>query len=195
MTRPLVGAILGVLLVAGLSFGVTRWQIVDAQAVGKAKADSAAAANAPMLAEQAKRDTLERLLSTVMERAESMPNDSMLVISAANIAYNLERYDVAERFYRRFLDSIDAGNVNVRIDYAYTVYMNGRTDEAVGILQGILSRQPKHQAAMYNLGILYLRSEDTERGLVWMKKCRDVDSSSDVGKRAADLVTTLERTS
>ena len=195
MTRPVLAAIVGVLLLAGLSFGITRWQIADAQADGKAKADSAAAANAPMLAEQAKRDTLEKLLNTVVERVKSMPNDSMLVISAANIAYNLERYDVAERFYRRFLDSIDAKNVNVRIDYAYTVYMNGRMDEAVGILQGILARAPKHQAAMYNLGILYLRSEDTERGLEWMKKCRDVDSTTDVGKRAANLVTTLEQTS
>ena len=195
MTRPIMVAVAGVLLVAGVSFGITRWQISDARAAGKAKADSAAAANAPMLAEQAKRDTLERLLNTVMERAQSMPNDSMLVISAANIAYNLERYDVAERFYRRFLDSIDAGNVNVRIDFAYTVYMNGRMDEAVGILQGILARAPKNQAAMYNLGILYLRSDDTERGLQWMKKCRDVDSTSDVGQRAANLVTTLERTS
>jgi hypothetical protein len=89
MTRPIMVAVIGVLLVAGVSFGITRWQISDARAAGKAKADSAAAANAPMLAEQAKRDTLERLLNTVMERAQSMPNDSMLVISAANIAYNL----------------------------------------------------------------------------------------------------------
>ena len=195
MSRPLVMAIVGVVVLAAASYGVSRWQIAGAKVEGKAKADSAAAANAPMLAEKARRDTLERLLETVMGRVEQMPNDSMLVVSAANIAYNLERYDVAERFYRRFLDSVDPANVNVQIDYAYSVYMNGRMTDAVAVLEGILKRTPKHQAAMYNLGILYLRSNDTERGLPWMRKCRDVDASSDVGKRAADLVTTLERTS
>lgn len=195
MSRPLVIAIAGVIVVAASSFGITRWQISEAQSVGKAKADSAAAANAPMLAEQARRDTLEQLLKTVMERAETMPNDSMLVISAANIAYNLERYDVAERFYRRFLDSVDPSNVNVRIDYAYSVFMNGRLSDAVKVLEDVLATQPKHQAAMYNLGILYLRSNDTERGAQWMKRCRDVDPSSDIGQRAANVITTVERTS
>ena len=195
MVRPLVIAIAGVIAVAAASFGITRWQISEAQAVGKAKTDSAAAANAPMLAEQARRDTLEQLLTTVMERAESMPNDSMLVISAANIAYNLERYDVAERFYRRFLDSVDPSNVDVRIDYAYSVFMNGRLADAVKVLEDVLTKQPKHQAAMYNLGILYLRSNDTERGVQWMKRCRDVDASSDIGQRAANVITTVERTS
>ncbi|MBU3742278.1 MAG: tetratricopeptide repeat protein [Candidatus Kapabacteria bacterium] len=195
MSRPLVMAVVGVVVLAAASYGISRWQFAGAQADGKAKADSAAAANAPMRAEQARRDTLERLLATVMGRAEQMPNDSMLVISTANIAYNLERYDVAERFYRRFLDSVDPSNVNVQIDYAYSVFMNGRMKDAVAVLDGILKRTPKHQAAMYNLGILYLRSNDTERGLQWMRKCRDADTSSDVGKRAAELVTTLERTS
>lgn len=193
MGRPLTVAVIGVLVIAALSFGITRWQISQAQSEGKAKADSAATANAPMLAEQARRDTLSRLLDTLTAKADQFPNDSMLVVSAANIAYNLERFDVAERFYQRFLDSIDPKNVDVTIDYAYSVFMNGRTRQAIGILEDVIKRQPRNQAALYNLGILHLRSESTDKGLEWMRRCRDADPASDIGRRAANVITTLER--
>jgi tetratricopeptide (TPR) repeat protein len=195
MGRPVTVAVIGVLVIAALSFGITRWQISMAEADGKAKADSAAKANAPIMAEQARRDTLTRLLDTLVVRAEQLPNDSMLVVSAANIAYNLERFDIAERFYRRFLDSIDPKNVDVTIDYAYSVFMNGRTTEAIKILEDVIERRPKHQAALYNLGILHLRSNATDKGLEWIRRCRDADPTSDIGRRAANLATTLERTS
>lgn len=195
MGRPFWVAVVSVVAIALASYGVTQWQTSSARAIGKARVDSAEAANAPMQAEQSRRDTLTTLLDTLLAHAHDRPNDSMLVISTANIAYNLERFDIAEKFYRRFLDSIDPKHVDVTIDYAYSMFMNGQPALAVTTLEQVVRREPGNQAALYNLGILHLRTNAPEKGLLWMRRCRDANPTSDVGQRAANLITTLERTS
>ena len=99
-----------VIVVAGSSYGVSRMVINDAVAAAKPLADERNAQREQMLkAEQqqmmlhARQDTLTTLLARLEEKLQQSPTDSMLLISAGNIAYDLQQYGQAEKNYETFL--------------------------------------------------------------------------------------------
>lgn len=194
-------ATVGVLLIAGTSFGINRWLVQQAVEAGKPKADSIAAAqhaaSAPVEDPQveARRKQLSNLLDTVEVKLRNTPTDSMLVISAANLAYDLGDFEKAERYYSTFLEKIDPKNAQVTIDYGFVLFQLGKVDEGIAKVEGVVKSQPKNQTALYNLGIMHIRSNKPESALEWMKRCQKADPSSDVGKRAAAVIETLQHSS
>lgn len=194
-------ATVGVLLIAGTSFGINRWLVQQAVEAGKPKADSIAAAQHAASAPEedpqveARRKQLSNLLDTVEVKLRNTPTDSMLVISAANLAYDLGDFEKAERYYSTFLEKIDPKNAQVTIDYGFVLFQRGKVDEGIAKVEGVVKSQPKNQTALYNLGIMHIRSNKPESALEWMKRCQKADPSSDVGKRAAAVIETLQHSS
>jgi len=194
-------ASVGVLVIAGTSYGINRVLVQQAVEEGKPKADSIAAAQHATSAPEedpqveARRLQLTRLLDTVEVKLQATPRDSMLVISAANLAYDLGDFDRAERHYRTFLEKIDPKNAQVTIDYGFVLFQLGRADEGIAKVEGVVKRQPTNQTALYNLGIMHIRSNKPETAVTWMKRCQSVNPTSDVGKRAAAVLETLQHSS
>ncbi len=200
--RPLLLALAAVLLIGGASYGVSRWLVSQDVEKGRPLAEERsrqrqAADNAEKadVAQQQRNERLSSLLDNISKQLAERPNDSMLVISAANICYDLGRYAEAVTYYKRFIDNIDPNNHAVNIDYGYAVFETGRQNEGIAIIEQVLKSEPRNQIAMFNIGVMYVRSNNPDRALIWMKKCRDVDPASDIGKRAANVIQTLQQTS
>lgn len=136
----------------------------------------------------ARRDTLENLLKVIELELKKRPADSMLVISAANTAYDLEKFDIAERYYRQFLDNIDKTNNAVKIDLAYVMFRNGKAEESISTIRNVIRKEPNNQIAMFNLAYIYEQTGKPELAKTWIKKCVEVNPNSELGKQASRIL-------
>jgi len=192
-------ALLVIAGVGGASFGISRWLNSQAAEAGmklvEERKKSMAAPTPAEDPEVAKRKTmLESMLKIVKQKLVERPADSMLLVSAGNMSYDLGLFEPAERYYKDFLDNVDQNNIRVRIDYAYVVFQNGRKDEALTIMKKVIKQHPKDQTALYNLGVMYIQAKNTDEALKAMKACRDAAPETELGKRAAMAVIQLETT-
>lgn len=184
-------ALVAVVAISGATFGVHRHLIdraIEQAAPAIAKRDSIRIASGEEKLDKkrlaAHRDTLENLLNIIEQELEKRPADSMLIISAANTAYDLEKFDKAERYYRMFLDKIDKQNVMAKIDLAYVTFRNGDAETAASMLRSVIRKDPKNQMAMFNLAYVYEQSGKRELAKTWIKKCKDADPNSQLGRQA-----------
>jgi cytochrome c-type biogenesis protein CcmH/NrfG len=191
--KALLLAILVIAVVGGGSFAYVRSRIASDIEQGRPIAETRAAERDRRSASAEREKTLTGLLRTLEDSLQTRPSDSMLVLSAANISYDLGKFDIAVRYYRRFLDSVDPGNKSVRIDYAYALYQTGRQDEGMEELAAVIRRDPSNQAALLNLAVMHAQAQRFEEALTWFRRCRDADSTSDLGKRAAMAVEQLQQ--
>lgn len=192
-TRIAAAAAVAVCVIAGTSWAVHRWVVSTAVEQGAAKRDSLAALEKQSSTEAALRERKIGLLAEIQDSLRTRPNDSMLIISAANIAYDVEQFDVAERYYRLFLEKIDPANKNVRIDHAYSVFRTGRQDEAFALLRKVIDNDPKDQVALFNLGIMYAQAGQLDKAVTWLRTCVDANPDSPIGRQAADAVKTIQQ--
>lgn len=187
--------------IGGGSFAISRYMIESAKEEGKGLAQQRAIERSAQLdmekqaAESAERQKrLSGLLATLEDSLKTHPLDSMMVVSAGNISYDLGKFDRAARYYEIFLGKIDPSNTAVRIDYAYALFQMGREDDGMQVLKGIITREPKNQSAMFNLAVMYAQRQNVEQAMRWFKECRQADPTSAIGERAALAIKQLEST-
>jgi tetratricopeptide (TPR) repeat protein len=179
-------------LVAGGSYAVVRYRVAQDVETGKGLAtERAAQKREQQLADSLqqrmtkRKQSLSGLLRVVEDSLRARPLDSMLLISAGNISYDIGEFDKAVRFYRSFLTSVDPGNTMVRIDYAYAMYASGKQTEGIDEMKRVIARAPTNQAALLNLAAMYGQMNQLDEAVVWFTTCRDVNPTTDYGKRAS----------
>lgn len=187
-----------VIVVAGSSYGVSRMMVNDAVAEAKPLADQRNAQRAKIQeAEQqqmrvaARQDTLTKLLLRLEEKLHQSPADSMLLISAGNVAYDLQEYNKAERHYKSFLDKYSNGQTAVKIDYGFTVFQTGKQDQGIKILRNVLDNDRNNQTALFNLAYMYQQQGKADSTRELLTRCRDANPTSDIGKNAAGVLQQL----
>lgn len=188
MMRPWLLILTIAAIVAGTSFGIHRWTVSEAIEEGRPTADRRNVERTQQQQAAARIDTLTNLLTVLEQKLEERPLDSMLVISAANVAYDLGNFEKAERYYRTFLEKIDPNNTNAKVDMSFVVFQAGRRDEAIQILRDVVAAEPKNQIAMYNLAYMLDQTGDAAGSMDMMKKVRDADPTSQLGQQAAALL-------
>ncbi|MBU3698498.1 MAG: tetratricopeptide repeat protein [Candidatus Kapabacteria bacterium] len=184
-----------IVVVGGGSWALSRMAISSNIEAGKEEALKRAdqrQADEEVVARERK---LSSLLATIEDSLAARPLDSMLVISAANIAYDLGQFDKASRFYGRFLDSIDASVTSVRIDYSYALFQTGQQKEALAELESIIKKDPKNQSALFNIAVMHTQMQQFDQAKTWFERCRAADPASPIGERAKLALEQLSKTS
>jgi tetratricopeptide (TPR) repeat protein len=99
-------------------------------------------------------------------RVEENPNDLDAVLSLANEYYDMREHtgsvaeaELALSYYERYLQARPDSD-DVRVDLAITKYVLGDTDEAIQEVTVVLSDNPDHVNANYNLGIFYWQGRE-----------------------------------
>lgn len=179
-------------IAAGASYGIVRYRVAQDVEQGKGLAEERAAqkreqqlADSMQLRMEKRKRSLTGLLRVVEDSLRARPLDSMLLISAGNISYDIGEFDKAVRFYRSFLASVDPTNINVRIDFAYALYASGKQTEGIDEMKRVISRAPTNQAALLNLAAMYGQMNQLDEAVEWFTKCREVNASTYYGKRAS----------
>jgi tetratricopeptide (TPR) repeat protein len=131
------------------------------------------------------------------ERAvEENPNDPQAVLELANVLQDSRNFPRAVEMYKRYLET-DPDNPNARVDLGICYFELGREDTihggtffAAAIREmGIAhEKHPDHQHAAFNLGIVNLSIGNLEESSKWFRRAVETDESSNLGKRAKDLL-------
>lgn len=192
ITKIVILAVCLVAVVSGGSYAFVRYRISEDIEKGKGLAQERAAEMGRQQSTMQRQQTMNNLLATLEDSLKTRPLDSMLVLSSANISYDLGQFEKASRYYRLFLDSIAPGRTDVRIDYAYSLFETGKQEDGMAVLVDVVKRDPKNQTATLNLAVMFAQQQKFDEALKWFKRCRDVDPASDLGKRAAMAIEQLE---
>ncbi len=97
------------------------------------------------------------------ERLKKNPEDVEALIFLANSNFDIQRYEKAANLYLRIL-AIDPNNLHVRTDLASAYRKQGDSDKAVETLRLVLSLNPNHEVALYNIGIILLNDKEDLNG-------------------------------
>ena len=64
----------------------------------------------------------------------------------------------------------------------------GHNEPALNDIKKALVAHPKHQMAMFNLGVILLSDSKVEESKQWLQKAIDIDPNSLAGQRAKEIL-------
>jgi cytochrome c-type biogenesis protein CcmH/NrfG len=134
-----------------------------------------------MAQKQAESQTLEKEVA-------SHPNDMALTLQLANSLHDGLLYEKAIPYYKMFLAK-NPSDANARVDLGICYKELGDFSEAKKEMKEALKYDPLHLHANFNLGIVCLSEGDFHEANEWFKKTVALDPTSEVGKRAQQLLT------
>jgi predicted Zn-dependent protease len=115
------------------------------------------------------------------------PNDLALTLQLANFLHDGLFYERAIPYYKMFLAK-NQGDADARVDLGICYKELGNYSEAKKEMKDALKYVPKHLHANFNLGVVCLSEGSLHEASEWFKKTVALDSTSEVGKRAQQLL-------
>jgi tetratricopeptide (TPR) repeat protein len=141
-------------------------------------------------------DELVKEIESLQKMVDADPNNDDALIRLGNIYYDQRMFPRAIMMYERYLER-NASNANARVDLGVSYFELALQDSvrrgeyfasAKKEIEEALKYAPKHQLAYYNLGMVNLHTGDIEKATEWFRKCYAIDSTTEAGQRAHQLV-------
>lgn len=127
---------------------------------------------------------IEQLRSVV----EANPSDMVSTLKLANLLHDGKFFDQAIIYYKKYL-ALNEQDANAHVDLGICYFENHDVNTAIAEMEKALRYNPKHQFALFNLGIVNLGSGNTAKAIDWFKKCIEVAPSSEIAEHARQLLT------
>ena len=139
---------------------------------------------------------LVKEIQSLQQVLDADPKNADALVKLGNIYYDQRMFPRAIMMYERYLE-LNASDPNARVDLGVSYFELALQDSlrrgeyfasAKKEIEGALKFAPKHQLAYYNLGMVNLHTGDIEKATEWFKKCYAIDSTTEAGQRAHQLV-------
>jgi cytochrome c-type biogenesis protein CcmH/NrfG len=124
------------------------------------------------------------------------PKDADAILSLANAYHDNGMVPMAIKQYRDYL-SLRPENPDARVDLGTCYDQMGLTDsvqggmffaQAVKEMETALKKNPSHQPAAFNLGIVNLHRGDLAESNKWFKQAVAMNKDSELGRRAQQIL-------
>jgi cytochrome c-type biogenesis protein CcmH/NrfG/DNA-directed RNA polymerase subunit RPC12/RpoP len=132
--------------------------------------------------------TLLSDIEALQKNVDISPNDAALILQLANALHDAKFLPRAIENYKKYL-RMKPTDPDARVDMGICYYENGDSQTAIKEMQTALTYNPKHQMALFNLGIVTLNQGNLAESNEWFKKAVGVDPNSQVGQRAQQILT------
>jgi tetratricopeptide (TPR) repeat protein len=99
------------------------------------------------------RKMADKKAEPVLNELKSKPNDPALLAQAGDVYLFAHQFDVARGYYEQSLQQKQDADVWVHLSSCY-YFANNDPDKAIDALHSALKINPKHQLALFNLGML-----------------------------------------
>ncbi|MDH4070103.1 MAG: tetratricopeptide repeat protein [Ignavibacteria bacterium] len=146
----------------------------------------------------------QELLAEVQQlqrMVEAHPEDDDMLLRLANVLQDYSREDhqslhLAAETYERYLQR-NPDNENARVDLGICYFDLARHDSAdarsllqraIREMKSVAEKNPRHQAAAFNLGIVMLNAGDAQESGDWFRRAAAIDPGSSLGQRATRLL-------
>jgi len=124
---------------------------------------------------QEKFGNLEEAMSDYQKTIELKPDFALPYSMAGKIFARQQNYKKASEFYQKSVE-LDDQDITTLYNYAVVLINIGeKSDEAIVILEKLLSLDEEHADAYYRLGMLYVSQGDTERAKELLLKFLELD--------------------
>ena len=132
-------------------------------------------------------DTTTQRIASIENFLQAHPTDKTSLLAFANMLHDARLYPRAIAAYGKYL-AIEAKDPDARVDMAICYFESGDAVSSLNELTKALEYSPKHQPAMFNMGIVYLNQEKVKESNDWFSRCAAIDPTSSVGARAKQLL-------
>jgi len=132
--------------------------------------------------------TLISDIEVLQKNVDANPNDASMVLHLANALHDAKFLPRAIETYKKYL-RMKPDDPDARVDMGICYYENGDSPSAIREMQTALTHNPKHQMALFNLGIVTLNQGNLAESNEWFRKAVGVDPNSQVGQRAQQILT------
>ncbi|MEW5800150.1 MAG: tetratricopeptide repeat protein [Bacteroidota bacterium] len=126
-------------------------------------------------------------ITNLEAKIKSDPKDSDALLRLANMLHDAKFYPRAIETYKQFL-ALKPNDADARVDMAICYFETDDAPRAVREIESVVKQYPKHQMAVFNLGVIHLSSGNMDEAKKWLKKAVEIDSLSPAGQRARDLL-------
>jgi len=122
-------------------------------------------------------------IQKLRDHLKSNPNATDHWIQLGNLLFDAGRFDEALEPYKTALDQMPENN-DVRTDYAVSFFNVGRSQEAIKELERVVQSDPRHITALYNLGVIYLHTDQKESAKKYWNELIVIAPGSDMANKA-----------
>ena len=126
-------------------------------------------------------------IKSLEAKVENNPDDLNAQLSLSHLLNDSGFYEKAIENYKKYLLK-DPNNVDVIIDMGVCYFQVKDYNSAILVMEKGISINPKHQIAHFNLGIVNSAKGDISKSKEYLKKAINIDSNSDIGIKAQNLL-------
>lgn len=131
--------------------------------------------------------TIITQISALEQQLKTNPNNTDLLLQFANLLHDAKFFPRAVETYKKYT-ALVPDNYDARVDLGICYYETGDVAQAVKEIESVIRKQPKHQMAMFNLGVIQLSAQNMAESNKWLKKCIELDPQSTAGLRAQQIL-------
>jgi cytochrome c-type biogenesis protein CcmH/NrfG len=135
-------------------------------------------------------------LAPLEQAVRDNPSDSHALLQLANGLHDARDWQRAIDTYQKYL-AREPGDPDARVDMGICYFELAQTSpsnaggyytKAIVEMETALKKSPRHQSAMFNLGIVNLQMGNIEVSNAWFKRTAAVDSTSPLGQRSRRIL-------
>lgn len=126
-------------------------------------------------------------INNLEEVVKNNPNDHQSLIKLGHLLNDNGFYERAIQKYEKYL-SMHPNEADVIVDMGVCYFELRKYDKSIEVIKRALKINPKHQIANFNLGIVYFAKQNNEEAKSYWAKARDIDPTSNIGKKAEELI-------
>lgn len=135
-------------------------------------------------------------IQSLQKAVDANPRDARSVLQLANLYHDVRLFPKAIAMYERYIE-IDPSNADARVDLGTSYFEMSFEDTsrrgeylaaAKEAMEKALTYVPRHQLALFNLGIVRFHTGEIDEALDSFKKCVMVDSTSETGRKAMQFL-------
>lgn len=168
----------GVVILVLVGIGILRNPPKEASTQSQTLDNNSAPAVSPTLV-----NDIEELQKTV----DAAPNDAAALLHLANALHDAKFMPRAIETYKKYL-RLKPADADARVDMGICYFESGDSPTAIKEMQTALTYDPKHQMALFNLGIVTLNQGNLQESNDWFRKAAGVNPNTQVGQRAQQIL-------
>lgn len=137
-----------------------------------------------------------KAIQALQKTIDADPKNAEALLKLGNLYYDQRVYPRAIMMYDRYLE-ITPSDPNARVDLGVSYFELALQDSlhrdeyfasAKKEIENAIHYAPTHQLAYYNLGMVNLHTGDLDHADEMFTKCYRIDSTSETGRRAQQLI-------
>lgn len=117
------------------------------------------------------------------------PKNSTKLLKLANLTHDAGFFEKAIKYYKDYL-ILKPNDNDAEVDMGVCYFELNKFDEAEKIFENVVKKNPRHQIAFLNLGIVNLNQQEVEKAKEYFNKCIQLGENTDAGQRAKKLLET-----